>query len=86
MINNDSKSSVIGYRRRDNSPTVETTVLGSSEPISPTETQTHTRVHAPQLKIGMLFSVHFLHTHTHTCVSSAGGPLRGHAVSLQVCV
>lgn len=23
---------------------------------------------------------------SHTCISSAGGPLRGHAVSLQVCV
>lgn len=68
MINNDSKSSVIGYRRRDNSPTVETTVLGSSEPISPAETQMHTHTYSSTtaLKSNVFQFAFPTHTHTHT--------------------
>lgn len=63
-------------------PTVETTVLDSSEPISPADTHTHTHDHTPPVR----FAGIGCYSEIHTCVSSAGGPLRGHAVPLQVCV
>lgn len=61
-------------------PTLETTVLDSSEPISPADTREHRVTHL------IRFTGSGCSSGIRTCVSSAGGPLRGHAVPLQVCV
>lgn len=61
-------------------PTVETTVLDSSDPISPADT--HTYDHTPPVRTAGTGC----YSEIHTRISSAGGPLRGHAVPLQVCV
>lgn len=63
-------------------PTLATMVLDSSEPIRPADT--HTREHRVTHLIR--FTGSGCSSGIRTRVSSAGGPLRGHAVPLQVCV
>lgn len=64
-------------------------MLGSSDPISPAEIHTHTQSytytesHSPQVHKCLVSLAWAL---TQTCVAGAGGPLRRHAVPLQVCV